>query len=279
MIYTRMAGGLGNQLYQLAAALTLDPKQGRSVFPLVDALSAYATVRTPDSFKLIPSVDWASKHQAAPSSILKSLVVSGRIGRWAPVIGVSDRNFWQMANQGINEDRTVVMDGYFQTGWTESFFQRALSRMNVIAPSSHAKSRVASNECVIHIRGGDFLKIPLHQVIDEKYYIQAIKQAKDHGWVDFAIVSDDCVYASHVLNQISKDIPTVNIRLLPSQTDALVDFDTLRIASARIIGNSTFSWWAAALDHGKGRTWSPNKFTTERNRDFELAWESIIPVN
>jgi hypothetical protein len=277
MIYLRLAGGLGNQLYQLAAASLVSHKSAvpERVVPLVDGLGRYEEPRTPDFIELVEPNPWLLSPDTPVPAIWRALTVNARAGRWMPMSGISDRNYWQVLNHNSNSIR--MLDGYFQQGWTQSAFECALANMPIRAVAGAAVARIADDEVVIHIRGGDFLRHPQFQVVGTDYYLRAIKQAMESGLQRFAVISDDATYAYSICTKIAPLLPLAKIRMIPPGVNALEDFDTLRAASARIIGNSTFAWWAAALG-GRGRpTWSPTKFTNDTPRDFFLADE--IPIN
>jgi len=276
MIYLRLAGGLGNQLYQLAAASLMSQLSRNStpVLPLLDGLRQYDEPRDPDSIALLQDNNWLSSTISIAPSLLKILTLDLRAGRWLPIIGVSDRNYWKLVDRGCIHIR--LLDGYFQQGWTDETFSRAISNMSPRIISKKAAERINSDEAVVHVRGGDFLRITQFQVVDFNYYIRAVRQAKNRGWKKFAIISDDFQYASSICGQLSAQISDIKIRLIPSGDHALEDFDTLRSAPARIIGNSTFAWWAAVFGSPSVITWSPEKFTVDCPRDFFLSNE--IPL-
>lgn len=269
--YLRLAGGLGNQLYQMAALALVSSKLSLEPLVVVDGLSRYAAVRKPDVFRLL-APDWG---EAITESRFTALVVDrARIGRWTPMIGVDDHNFWKILGMP-SRVLPLVMDGYFQAGWDLAQLQWAL---DLLRPRSlDTRNRHDFGECAVHVRGGDFLKVPHHQVVDHRHYARAIELARKEGWSRFLVVTDDHAYATALMEKIRRQFSDLSWRFAPSSSDALVDFDVLRMAQARIIGNSTFSWWATALDEKKGRTWAPLKFTLDRDRDFFLPWEVMIP--
>lgn len=277
MIYLRLAGGLGNQLYQLAAASLLSHSTAEQipVIPLTEGLTRYDEPREADSIKLLEPNGWLLGQDVFVSRQWKALALEARAGRWMPFIGISDRNFWQAVSRGVG--RTCLIDGYFQFGWTPDSFYRALSKMPIKAVLDSVASR-ASNQVVIHIRGGDFLRIREFNVVDEKYYVKAITQALERGYKSFEVVSDDKQYAEKLCDKICQLLSTIDITLLPPANSALEDFDVIRNASARIIGNSTFAWWAAALGSRESLTWSPNMFTSKKPRDFFLPFELPLEI-
>lgn len=273
-VYVRLAGGLGNQLFQMAALSLLSRRFNLQPFVNVDALSGYAQARQPEVFKLL-SQDWV---KSVDKSSLSNLAVNGlRLGRWLPLLGVGDQNFWRTLERGVVYP-FFLLDGYFQTGWNYEHFCEARDIMMPFAGSRYrVRERISSDECAIHIRGGDFLKVPHHQVIDHGFYVEAVRSARAVGWRKFLVVTDDRNHAATMMNLVSSHIAGFEWRMADESDDAMSDFELLRIASARIIGNSTFSWWATALDDNRGQTWAPVKFTRDRDRDFFLPWEVSVP--
>lgn len=277
MIYLRLAGGLGNQLYQLAAASLVGKNTNQKVVLLTDALSFYAQHRSPDSLRLISSTRIASSTKEFPKGAIRWLVINGRAGRWLPVVGINDRSGLP-ASQTQSSKFPYIMDGYFQRGWSASTLADAIAEFEVTFPYSVDPKRVRAEECVIHIRGGDFLSHDIHQVVDENYYVAAMLKAQTSGWSQFAVMSDDLSHAKKVVEKIGQQFPNTKMRIITPAPDALDDFVTLKNARARIIGNSTFAWWAAALDVSHSETWSPSKFLRGIERDFSLDWENILRV-
>lgn len=271
-IHLRLAGGLGNQLYQMAALALAADRLGLTPSVVVDGLSRYAAARQPEVFRLLSPV-W--RRSICHSYLTRCWVDRLRIGRWVPVVGMGDRNFWAEMSRP-SRLMPAVMDGYFQSGWTLASFERAIQ---LLAPTTAVQTITGAvvNECAVHIRGGDFLSVPLHQVLDHTYYVEAIRRAMADGWRRFVVITDDPIYAETIMSLVCAQLGTLAWRMSEASTDALQDFEQLRRAPARIIGNSTFSWWATALDQGRGRTWAPVKFTLDRDRDFFLPWEEMIP--
>lgn len=274
MIFLRLCGGLGNQLYELAAASLLSQSMRVPVVPLLDALSRYQEPRTPDSLALLQRASWLQSPTSPASPLWRGLSLKARAGRWLPVVGISDRNFWRAIRR--DSGLHLILDGYFQQGWTAETFARAIAYMPARPIADTAAARIGSDEVIIHIRGGDFLRLPRFQVVNAEYYVCAARQAMAHGLQRFAVMTDDTDYASLICDQIHQRLPRLEIRMIPRGSNALEDFDTLRAASARIIGNSTFAWWATAFGKPTIPTWAPPMFTTDTRRDFFLPNEQQV---
>ncbi len=275
MIYLRLSGGLGNQLYQLAATALLSQLRATEVIVSTDALQGYKTPREPDSIKLLSPNPWLRIAKPEESNFNHWLTVKARAGRFLPVLGVNDKTFWSITNTA-NIHLPLYADGYFQHGWTQESFSKAVGLMNIRPISVEATNRLQTEEVAVHIRGGDFLKLPRYQLVHSPFYIEAVRQCLAIGLTRFAIVTDDPEYAESVCREIKGQFAGASFRTLGQRTTALEDFDTLRGATARIIGNSTFAWWAAALGSPVAPTWSPPAFTTDVTRDFFLPHERTV---
>jgi Glycosyl transferase family 11 len=276
MIHVRLAGGLGNQLFQLTAAALADKDGKHQILVYVGALNDYDFSRQPDALRLLGE----NVSVSAPTGMLQRirawLIEVGRIGLWLPRFGLNNARFEREAPHGLSRHGTLVLDGYFQRGWTHEAMCQALGRLKPRPPA--AGGRIAPDECAVHIRGGDFLRIPIYNVATVDYYVKAITQAKQAGYTRFAIITDDDDHAHRTHDAIVRRIAGITMRVAPSSAEVLEDFDSLRSASARIISNSTFAWWAAALDEKQSLTWSPSQFTLGVERDYALAWEIQIPA-
>jgi hypothetical protein len=274
MIYLRLAGGLGNQLYQLAAASLLSQVTCAPVIPLLEGLNRYDEPRAPDSLKLLQPSAWLRSPTERVPAHWSYISLKVRAGRWLPRIGVSDRNFWQTFVSGGGMSH--ILDGYFQHRWTHDTFAQATNAMQVLPIAASAADRLMFDEVAVHIRGGDFLRLPRFQVVHAPFYIEAVRQSIALGFTRFAVITDDPKYAAEVCNAIQCQCPSANLRVLAQGTSALEDFDTLRSAPGRIIGNSTFAWWATVFGIPTAPTWSPTKFATDDPRDFFLPNERQI---
>ena len=286
MIYTRLAGGLGNQLFQYAATLALRGESKGSVLLSTDGLRRYQVKRNFDLMQLLHLPD--GFHTDMPGDIpgqLASALLRWRIGRLLPNHGVNDRNFAEhlaLLRSGMVR-QPLWLDGYFQHGWQTQMFEIVRARMSAALRNDLPTSRVSDAAAVVHIRGGDFLASEVHCVVDTGYYVEALAmlRARLPSLVSVTVVTDDIAYAAPIIDCMARAQPDLALSLAPPPNAAagaawLQDFVLLRDARARIIGNSSFAWWAAALDAERALTVAPNKWTRGVLRDLFLPWEFVI---
>lgn len=273
MIYLRLAGGLGNQLYQIAAAILVSDASNLPIAALTDALDSYAAKRAADSLRLI-NLD-AKLATILPHPVPRVLSTILRAGRWLRPMGINDGNFWESLPSLVGR-RVILMDGYFQAGWPLEELLKIISRLgSMLRVQPDARSAIVA-DCCVHVRGGDFLRHAVHSVVDARYYEAAIQAALASGARSFMVVSDDQGYARAILTPVFQRLGCRSVRFEEPASDPLTDFSLLTTSPLRVIGNSTFAWWAAALDSNRGITWSPCVFGLNAPRDTALPWERLI---
>lgn len=284
MIYTRLAGGLGNQLFQLAAAWALrEPTQGQ-VFLHTSSLRRYAVPRAFDAARLLTLPAWCSSDEApAGRRLLVGALLNARVGRLLPVLGANDHNFAKLlsrAEQGHHRS-LLWLDGYFQQGWTWDAFAQVRQAMLAALRADLPAARPAHADCVVHIRGADFLASDEHRVVDAGYYARAVDALQQQlpSLKTALVVTDDPNHANAILATLRLSNPGVDFHLPAAETGHwLSDFLQMRHAPARVLGNSSFSWWAAALDEREATTITPRQWVRGIERDLFLPWETALPV-
>lgn len=270
MIYLRLAGGLGNQLFQVAAASLYSQWINQSVSLIKDGLSRYDSPRELLFSQILQPKD-GSWYFSNPNSLIG--ICSGRIrlGRLPiPVLSVNDRHISRPIHS-VTFRLPRFMDGYFQQFWTYELFCKALSGFSIRSLPKNRPLSLENNRVAVHIRGSDFLKVKGFDLVDSSFYLNCFSEAIASGYNYFDVYTDDLVYSESILSPIRSRYPCISIEVASSGS-VLDDFYGIRSASARIIGNSSFAWWAAALSQG-GPTWSTPYIVEQRRRPFALDGE------
>jgi len=264
----RLCGGLGNQIFQLGAALLLTSKGSNELIILDDyALSSYKALR---EFELSKFIELSKSDVQV---VLKRLAITRfRIPRMLPfkhraIPFVNDNNF-QFIIDG-NKSQYRLLDGYFQDLRQQDFEDISALLKPLLLDKFCKLNQLESETCVIHIRGGDFVKLGWNKSTPEIYYINAMNMMRDkHDVNNFVIVTDDEPYARTIISCKSADIKIVS-------SDIVDDFQTIASYSKRILSASTFALWASVIgvNDGGGVVIAPNEFTPGIKRDFLLPNE------
>lgn len=275
MIYARLAGGLGNQLFQLACAL--DARVGdEGILLVTDGLRSYKAAREPDVARIVDLDALGVAIGTAPRPFVSGALAL-RLPRLLAFTGLSDRNFvGRAAHRRDTPRRTLLLDGYFQRGWDWASLDATLATLSGALRTGLAP---APRSVAVHVRGTDFLQSASHQLISGDYYQRAFARLCRLQPVRTAVVvTDDPAYARRVLDPMRLSHPDLDIEIGQDPSTIERDFSTLCSAAGRIIPNSTFSWWAAALDPKRAPTISPDRFVRDAPRHQTLPWEHVIPA-
>jgi hypothetical protein len=269
MIRVRLAGGLGNQLFQLAAALHLRAR-GARVLLHTSSLGRYAVARSPDLLRMI-DCQGLDVGVHAGGGLANQAVVQGRVGRWLPWLGVNDAAFPSLHPASR---AAAIMDGYFQDSWTEASILaiRAELTQQLVLPVVPDAQRLPF---AMHVRGGDMLKDPDLAIIDSQWYsAQLSAMNQDESINHVSVITDDVPFATRLTEEICQNLPQLSFRIMHG-TDALDDFNALRCARRRLTGNSTFAVWATALDPWGAPTRASARLGLGRRRTWRVPWEEL----
>jgi hypothetical protein len=265
MILIRLAGGLGNQIFQLGMGLLFAEKSYISRI-IIDssALESYDAKR---ENKLLSFFDFSKIEVQITFQYVR--LNKFRIPKLLPLKilkypFVSDKNF-QIILKNPNHF-FMLLDGYFQRYLTQDDFNKEV----VLLKSIFIQSSFKENwDCVIHIRGGDFLELGWNKLTSREYYTSAMNtMTSEHNVNNFLIVTDDELYARKVISYENVDIKITS-------GDIVDDFQAIASCSKRILSSSTFALWASALgvNEDEGIVIAPDEFTPGIKRDFLLPNE------
>jgi len=174
------------------------------------------------------------------------------------------------------------IDGNFQS-------LEYLKGMEHLVPSwISVKSEVAiplvpENQCVIHVRGGDFLHAK-DVFVGQRYYSDAVEKMRlFHEDMKFVCVTDDLAAARKVIPSeiaiVGSAQSAASDRLKASHHQGgPIAEDFLRLMNARylIIPNSSFSWWAAYLNQQKVRVIAPMYWAIHNVSEGHWSTSDII---
>lgn len=263
MIITRLAGGLGNQLFQLGASLLIARKERIIIDD--SSLHNYNVKRENIIESLFDLTAFSGDINFKNAPITKLRIPKLFPIKFNKYPFISDKNFncaLKMRNKKI-----TILDGYFQDVLNQEQFEiitKTLQRGFIVNPDSHMHNET----CIVHIRGGDFIKLGWNATSSSSYYENSIEFMKKKGFRKFNVVSDDSEYAKYLL----KNISYTNLEFISKNSK----HDFLAIASCknRILSSSTFSFWASAIGNNKNScVIAPSFWTPTRKRYILLPNE------
>jgi len=149
------------------------------------------------------------------------------------------------------------LHGYWQS---EKYFQNSAERIRsdftfpAFSNQQNAEmaARIAESTAIsLHVRRGDYLTFAAHVLCDQAYYDAALAKVLDglQGDPIVYVFSDDPQWAK---DNLSLPCEKVVVDFNGPETD-FEDMRLMSLCQHNIIGNSSFSWWAAWLNQTPGR--------------------------
>jgi hypothetical protein len=275
-------GGIGNQMFQYAAAKALCVKTGIPFkVHFDDPYKDVNRVYNLDVFKL--EVQHATKKEIQQFGPLAG--IKKRIGDVLSLFG--KRNYFQEKEYFVFDDQFFACaDGTYLYGFwqTEKYFKQIEAQIRndfsfKISPSSANEKlieQINNTEAVsVHIRRGDYVTVEktntVHGVCSLDYYQKAIDLIVDKiPNAVFYFFSDDMDWVK-VNMQIEQPSVYVDIN------DDAHNYEDLRLMSYckhNIIANSSFSWWGAWLNNSPSKiVIAPQKWANVEG----LKTQDLIP--
>jgi hypothetical protein len=226
MITCRLQGGLGNQMFQVAAttALAMELKT-KAIFDL-GACHTPAQGFTSNKYK-------NSIFNLINDEPLNTVKFTG-------VYTEPKFSFSELPKQD-----NIILNGYFQSEKYFVKYKKYIKRLFNIPEETLDKvelflaSEVSEHDTItsVHVRRGDYLNLSdYHAPCDVEYYKKAMEKIGDSK---FVFISDDIEWCK---DNFKGD----NIYFSPFK-DEIEDLALMSICDNQIIANSSFSWWGAYL--------------------------------
>ncbi len=262
-LYCWLQGGLGNQLFQLNAALTMS-EHPNSLRLITDSFGRSSN-RSFELGLLVPELQVARPwtrfliRPYARDGTLRHACLGGSL----PVISeVPDTTI----------DRGVVV-GFFQdTRSASKSNEKILSRLASVPLSRRALElqTAVSGKLVVHVRRGDYVDLEASRRsfgrIEPDYYARGA-QSLGLPLSQAVFFTNDADYVQSTFGAARDQI--VDESDLPSPVENIA---VMGAAEALILPNSTFSWWAAELVHRRGgRVAGPSVWFFDREDSSSLV--------
>lgn len=213
MVTTKLMGGLGNQLFMIAATIAYAAKHNMDYVIPLKVENPHYPDQKPYIFPFVKYSD--EKHE----------------------IPLYNEPFF--AYQEIPKMESVCLNGYWQS---EKYFAEY---RDLILKSFGFEYKRCENVIAIHVRRGDYLRLPdYHPAVTMDYISKAVQLFKNAAYSKFKVFSDDMAWCKENIN--STTFPNLSFEY----SDGKSEIEDMVYASHcdHLIGsNSTFSWWVHYL--------------------------------
>jgi hypothetical protein len=293
LIISYLKGGFGNQMQQYATALAIATKMDAKL--KVD-LSFFEKEEYRELYKM-DKIN-VNIEQATQSEIerLKNEPNAPLIYRVLKKIGISSKyrkNTDICALFGFKPDKriTELNHSAYLSGWCSAeVYVREIQHLlidqfqpksNLSQCANQLSEKIKSTNAIsIHIRRGDFLDLQhFFRIVPIEYYKTAVNEiSKKIQNPQFFIFSNDQKWANENIDFVHNPI-FVDLTSCEKYTGYadVEEFELMKRCKHNIIGNSSFSWWAAYLNYNKEKIviapkkWFNDKFYQESLEQYPLC--------
>jgi hypothetical protein len=254
MITAHLKGGLGNQMFQIAATYSLALDNN-------DTCAFYMGN---------PNINQGNVSRYYTTNMFKGLDE-------LPENMVSRPDYEQIRymEPRFNYDPVPYKDGMVLQGYFQSekyFINHKKEVLDLFSDRSNLKYEF-ENSVALHVRRGDYLD-PFMSVflpaLPMDYYIRALSDLDSKAKVDYILVfSDD-------MGWCKENFRDSRIVFVEGQPD-YIDMQTMAKCNHHIIANSSFSWWGAELNRNINKiVYAPLRWF---GPSFKDDWQDIYCAN
>lgn len=260
VIVTQLRGGLGNQMFQYAAALGLAERQSRALQLDISPFEEYKLWPYQLDCLKVPQNIYSGPPLTRPASNSFIARVIRKINPGHSFSIYRERHFHFDPALSTLTDNEILLDGYFQS---PRYFEGAEAllreRFQPASPltdiAAEWAARIDASPCSVslHVRRGDYLTVDAsatHAALDKGYYDRATALMKDllGPETEFFLFSDEPDFIAEAFAGLQR---AHVVRSDPSAP--WEDMFLMARCMHNIIANSSYSWWSAWLNQDKDK--------------------------
>lgn len=263
----RLYGGLGNQMFQFAFALSLK-KQNPSI-PVVYDYKSLTSFGIHNGMEL-NKVFGLNLKQCSIRDIIP-YVWPNHNKMWIRLNRFYPRRKYLIDEHSFDKFRESPNNSYYFDGfWQEEQFLKPAEReirdkftiTDLDLRNKQMSQFIKCHNCAsIHVRRGDYIEHPLYKgICSHEYYTAAIDSLNQSIRPDYYIIfSNDIDWCKRQLTRVSDKMIFVDWN---KGTDSYKDLSLMSLCNSQIIANSSFSWWSAWLNKHQNKVIiSPKNWT------------------
>jgi Glycosyl transferase family 11. len=296
-----LKGGLGNQMFQYAAARSLAYRsKGKLLLDISEQSVDSAMIC--DGIHILNLDHFNISGEFVTKEKYKYLFSPSRLNRfWKALVKLKLTRNWKFITEPAEfyrkfdpdlydlttRDNVWLLNGFWQNAGYFSDITSLLRKEFALREALAEQNRILEQEILatqsvgIHIRRGDMVKVPIVNesfgVLGLDYYYEAVRKladAIDHP--HFFVFSDEPEWAE---NNFKIASPTTIVKQ-NNVNQAYLDLHLMSKCKHHILANSTFSWWAAWLGQTPAqRVIAPQKpfrtFDIPISEYYLPGWETI----
>jgi hypothetical protein len=281
----QIMGGLGNQLHGFVAGMVIANRLGLELIVNTERVRFGSNLRRrPEIHQLLPD-KLKQSVSFEDGSLMKMKYGYERARRVSKGV-LPHINFFSEPDyfdsgmsvtaqlDGLAETTSIVGGPFIDYEWADQASLLGFPTSLSLPPPSeifeNVSSEVTNESVAIHIRLGDYLKLPeIFPIPSEGYYLEALHSLEVTKTCPIHVYTDS---PKNLLNRYSRLFAFPNIQVIDVKSQLRsVEIMTLMSKYNRLVAsNSTFSSWAAWF--------SPDKLVTTPTPHLNANWSDRMPV-
>ena len=230
MLSCHLMGGLGNQLFQIFAAISYAMRSENPFISLTDNQSD-------------------TKRHTYWNTFLASLKPFLRDMLNNPTI-IREKNFrFNDFDVTAMRGQQVCIFGYFQSyKYFQPYYKTIcnLIRLDEQRAKIMEKVPVKPNTVSVHFRLGDYKAIQhVHPLMPYEYYKESIHLINGKENIVYFCEDEDLAQVVHIVSKLMLDFPKLTFARAPSELEDWEQMLLMSCCAHNVIANSSFSWWGA----------------------------------
>lgn len=289
MKVVNVIGGLGNQMFQYAFALSLKNFYNDDIFLDIHHFKGYKLHNGFEIKNLFPNANLEiidTEKLKCITYVFPNYTLS-RIFR--KLLKNKQTEYIEKKNYSFDKNVYAIQGNCYYEGYWQAIQYYLPIKDEIVKhfkpkcftnyTSSILKSIVNTNSVGIHVRRGDYLKSKdFKGICDLSYYQRSIEYLKDRYSIDkFYIFSDDLIFSKDNIIPLIKgfdfELVTGNVREY-----SYMDMFLMSYCKYLIVANSSFSWWGAFLNQRiENKVLAPSVWTNSRDASaiYDIEWIKI----
>lgn len=277
MIVTCLNGGLGNQMFQYAAARSLADRLGEDLRLDIRDLTSYRGLGEVHRYRLDAypiRAGLAGAWGLTARGFFLSRRLRGLMGRAGLLKGYLREGAFSYQPLTLSPGSFTYLEGYWQSWrYFENDRKRILGDLTLSSNGLDRKiefvdKMIKENSVCLHVRLGDYVRSKAvsqaHGNLAPAYYHEAVKKIKKMGTrATFYLFSDEPQKALKFFEKGMK----INV-MAPNIERPQEDLLLMSACRYFVTANSSFSWWGAWLSQRPGkRVVAPKQWFADGKKD------------